>query len=191
MQVDYEVEIGPDAPALELPWKSEDGAVRYFDLKADLALISKIPEAAGCPELAAFLSRINAAGFPLQTAKCDLWQTRELSDEERIFNAECKCGSYIDLLFAAEQPRFSLESHESLARELCALLRRAPETPASVEFVIRQCHYHSQAESQSSSAGFYVTAYVSGFDDDDEGSRLRWAIALKLVQHALVQWASR
>jgi len=191
MQVDYEVEIGPDAPALELPWKSEDRAVRYFDLKADLGLIAQIPEAVGCPELAAFLSRINAAGFPLQTAKCDLWQTRELSDEERIFNAEWKCGSYVDLLFAAEQPRFSLESHESLVKELCALLRRAPEMPASVEFVIRQCHYHSQVESQGSSAGFCVTAYVSGFDDADEESRLRWAIALKLVQHALVQWASR
>jgi hypothetical protein len=47
------------------------------------------------------------------------------------------------------------------------------------------------AGGQASSAGFVVTAYVSGYDDDEEGARQRWAIALKLLQNALVQWASR
>ncbi len=262
MLVDYSVEIGPEQPALELPWISDDGELRYIDLKSDLSLLSHLPEAKGRPELAAFLGRINAAGFPLQTAKCDLWQTNELSAEEEIFNAESKCGSYIDLLFVDGPQRFSFAQHESLVKELCALLKRAPEMPASVEFVIRQCHYHadfhgsrtisigqkleeessaregpreneerevkdasnaraevngkseasvgeesnekdessareeSHAKDESrtrdaSKAGFYITTYVSGFDDGHQEALLRWGIALKLVQHALVQWANR
>jgi len=250
MLVDYSVEIGPEQPALEFPWISDDGRLRYIDLKSNLFLLAHLREAKDCPELAAFLGRINAAGFPLQTAKCDLWQTNELSAEEEIFNAESKCGSYIDLLFVDGPQRFSFEQHESLVKELCALLKRAPEMPASVEFVIRQCHYHadlhgsrtapvgqnmeeessageersereehqakdaSNARGESSGksevsvrkesnemdesskrdaskAGFYITAYVSGFDDGHQEALLRWGIALKLVQHALVQWANR
>jgi hypothetical protein len=189
MQADYSVELGREDPALELPWRSEDGASRYHDLKRHPDLVLQIPEAANSPELSAFLTRINAAGFPLQTAKCDTWHSREISPEEEIFGAAGKFVSYVDLVFAAHEPRLSLERHEALAENLSGLLKRAPEMAASVELVIRRCYYHPDAKPDESLSGFCITTYVSGFGEDEPEARKRWSIALTLLQHALVQVA--
>src|SRR6266853_871471 len=146
MQVDYSVELGRDDPALELPWSSEDVALRYLDLKQHPELLHQIPEASAFPELSAFLSRINMSGFPLQTAKCDAWHSREILPEEEIYGAECKFISYVDLVFADQAARLSFEKHEELAQALCRLLKRAPDIAASVEFAIRRCYYHHDSD---------------------------------------------
>jgi hypothetical protein len=189
MQCDYSVDLGPDAPALELPWSSEDGSKRYFDLKRNPELVLDVAEARGHPVLSEFLSRINAPDFPLQTAKCDVWPSRELLPEEEIFGAACKFVSYVDLLFSGAGPRTSFEQHEALAQDICNLLKRAPEMAAAAEFVIRRCYYHSNDGAQNSVDGFCITAYVTGFGDTEEEALQRWGIALKLLQHALVQQA--
>lgn len=196
MHADYSVELGREDPALELPWRSEDGATRYYDLKRNPDLVLQIPEAVRSPELSAFLTRVNAAGFPLQTAKCDLWYSAELSVEEEIFGAAGKFVSYVDLIFADDraQPdsgrspaRLDFDHHEMLAKNLSALLKRAPDTMATVEFVIRRCYYHPESNPEELDEGFCITTYVSGFGEDEAKARRRWAIALTLVQHALVQ----
>jgi hypothetical protein len=143
MHADFSVELGRDDPALELPWKSADPAVRYYDLKNHPELLQQIPEAMAYPELGAFLARINAAGFPLATAKCDAWQSREVTQEEEIYG-DRKFVSYIDLVFEDETQRCSFEKHEAFAKDLCRLLSQAPEIPAAVEVVIRRCYYHGQ-----------------------------------------------
>lgn len=213
MQVESSIELGHDDSALEFPWASEDGSLRYKDLRNHPALIGEISEAEHYPELRDFLLRVNAPEFALQTAKADIWSTNELPPEEEIFAARQKLVSYVDLIFSANEPRLSLESHLELIEKLCALLKRAPDMAASVEFVVRRCYYHSSEdptpalerdapstrysaedpskfeEIQDSRSGFCITAYVSGFGDTDEESRQRWSIALKLVQHALIQSA--
>lgn len=141
MHADFSVELGRDDAALELPWSSADPAVRYYDLKNNPELLQQIPEAMAYPELGAFLARINAAGFPLATAKCDAWQSREVTPEEEIFG-DRKFVSYIDLVFEGAAERCSLEKHEAFAKDLCRLLSQAPEVPAAVEVVIRRCYYH-------------------------------------------------
>jgi hypothetical protein len=207
MHADCSVELGREDPALELPWSSDDGTTRYYDLKRHPDLVLQIPEALNSPELGAFLTRVNAAGFLLQTAKCDSWYTKELTDEEAIFGAAGKFVSYIDLVFAEgetkqgdpsdAQPagtssrRLSLEEHETLARNLCALLKRAPEIAATVELVIRRCYYHEEGNHEESNSGFCITTYVSGFGGDELEARQRWSIALTLLQHALVQVVRR
>jgi hypothetical protein len=187
MQADYSVELGREDPALELPWQSEDGASRYYDLKRHPDLVLQIPEAARSPELSAFLSRINAPEFPLQSAKCDAWYSQEISAEEEIFGEAGKLVSYVDLMFTGDGPRESLERHEMLAKNLCALLKRAPEISASVELAIRRCFYHLDDNPDESRSGFSITTYVSGFGNDESEARGRWSIALTLLQHALVQ----
>jgi len=190
VQVEYDVALGRDDPALELPWSSEDGTVRYYDVKCHPELVLQISEAEAFPELGAFLKRMNASGFPLQTAKCDIWYSREISAEEEIFGAACKLVSYVDLVFTADEARSSLERHEDLAQGLCQLLQRAPEIAATVALVIRRCYYHgNENDSNESTSGFCLTAYVSGFDNEQSDARQRWAIALTLLQHALVQVA--
>jgi hypothetical protein len=141
MQADFSVELGGEAPALEIPWSSNDPCVRYYDLKKHPELVQEIPEAAAHPELGAFLSRINAAEFPLATAKCDAWSSSEVAPEEEIFG-DRKFVSYVDLIFVDESERCSFAKHEAFAKELCLLLSQAPEIAATVELVIRHCYYH-------------------------------------------------
>jgi hypothetical protein len=191
MQADYSVELGQDDPALELPWRSDDSSNRYFNLKLHPDLVLNIPEARNHPELSAFLSRINASGFPVETAKSDAWFGRELTPEEEIFGAACKFVCYVDLLFSDEGPRFSLEKHEWLAQEICHLLKRAPEMAAAADFIVRHCHYHLGGNENDSRIGFCITAYVTGYGDSPEEALKRWTIALKLLQNALVQVAKR
>lgn len=191
MQADYSAELGSDDAALELPWRSEDGSVRYLNLKLHPDLVLNIPEAARHPELSAFLSRINAQDFPLETAKCDAWFDQEISPEENVFGAGCKFSCYIDLIFSDDSRRLSFEAHERFAQELSGLLKRAPEMPAAVEFLIRHCHYHMNGIESDSRIGFCITAYIIGFGDSEEEAVQRWGIALKLVQNALVQAVSK
>ena len=188
MQADYSVELGADDPALEIPWRSDDGSVRYFNLKASPDLVLNLPEAREHPELSTFLTRMNAADFFLETAKCDAWFSADLAPEEEIFGAASKFASYVDLIFSDDSTRFSLEKHETLAREVCTLLKRAPEMAASCDFVVRHCHFHN-TDSRDSRIGFCITAYVNGYGDSEDEAHKRWAIALKLLQNALIQTA--
>jgi hypothetical protein len=294
MHADFSVELGRDDAALELPWSSADPAMRFYDLKKHPEWLQQIPEAMAWPELGAFLARINAAGFPLATAKCDAWASSEVTPEEEIFG-DRKFVSYIDLVFEDAAARCSFEKHEAFAKTLCRLLGQAPQIPATVEVVIRRCYYYGAlpdvaaseakggdgvaeeevdgegftaeaardragagniAEQQSGAAnrehadqvaasertrqrvdigqgmdvghadagerseadieeveaaglldvtapdervalsgtggsvsGFCFTAYVTGFGDSEHEPRLRWQIALALLQNALVQLA--
>jgi hypothetical protein len=187
MQADYSLELAAEDPALELPWCSDDGLTGYVNLKLHPDLLASISEAANYPELGAFLGRMNAPGFPLETAKCDAWFESELAPEEDVFGADCKFVSYIDLLFSDDSRRFSLPAHERLAEDVSNLMKRAPEMPAAAEFIVRHCHCHADGVESDSRIGFCITAYVTGYGDSEEEARLRWAIALKLVQNALVQ----
>jgi hypothetical protein len=143
MQADFSLELGRDDPALELPWNSDDPQVRYYDLRNHPELVCQIPEAIAHPELGHFLARINAAGSPLATAKCDAWSCREVAPEEEVFGG-CKFVSYIDLVFVNGINRCSLEKHTAFAQGLCRLLSQAPEIPATVELVVRHCYYHQE-----------------------------------------------
>jgi hypothetical protein len=151
MQADFSVELGGGAPALEIPWRSDDPGVRYYDLKTHPELVLQIPEASHYPELAAFLLRINAAGFPLATAKCDVWSSSKVAPEEEIFG-DRKFVSYVDLIFVEGSDRYSFEKHEAFAKELCRLLGHAPEIAATVELVVRHCYYHHGDSVSESSA---------------------------------------
>lgn len=216
MHADFSVELGRDDPALEIPWRSDDPNVRYYDLKIHPELVQQIPEVRAYPELGSFLSRINVPGFPLASAKCDVWSSSKVASEEEIFG-DRKLVSYVDLIFVDQEDQCSFERHEAFVTELCRLLSHAPEIAAAVEFVIRHCYYHqentvqpqemvgaadkhSQAhencpsenrlggeEPASSSAGFCITAYVTGFGDAEHEPVRPWTIGLNLLQHAIVQ----
>jgi hypothetical protein len=161
MQADYSVELGRDDPALEIPWSSGDPSLRYYDLKNYPELVLKIPEAMANPEISAFLTRINAPGFPLATAKCDAWHSREISPEEEIFGADRKFVSYVDLFFVDESHRCSFEKNETLAKGICRLLSSAPDIAATVELVIRRCYYHQLHVSSPSYIAHDAAAFGS------------------------------
>jgi hypothetical protein len=189
MQADFAVECGAGDECLEMPWRAADGSCAYVDVKRQPDRLSEVAEAAKFPEMAAFLRTVNSPRSPLETAKCDAWFTRELQPEEEIFGVGGKFGSYVDLLFVLGSRRADLAQHESFARSLTQLLARAPGMPASAEFLIRRCMFQPTAEETAELDGFYMTAYVFGYADEEEDARRHWSIALDLVRNAILQAA--
>jgi hypothetical protein len=188
MDADWSVELGADDPTLAVPWASEDGRLRFYDLRAQPDLLLFVEEAALFPELGEFLAAINSASSHLQTVKCDAWISRELSEAEAIYGAACKFASYVDVIFADEAARLSFEAHEQLARRMCELLKKAPEISAAAEFVVRRAHYED--EPGTVTFGFYLTFFLSGYGDDEADARRRWGIALRLIGNAFLQVAA-
>ena len=185
MQADFGVELGADDEVLELPWAWE--AVRYYDLKRHPDLMALVEEAQRIPELRSFLVAMNSPAGILESAKCDVWASRDLSAEEEIFGAEWKFGSYVDLLFSSPAMRFSFAAHEDFAKRLSEVLKRVPEIPAQAELLVRRCFYADAGDGY----GFYITFYLFGYGNDEPSARRQWAIALKLVENAIRQLSPR
>lgn len=188
MQVDFAIELGADDETLEFPWAAPDGGPRYHDLKRQPEGLARIEEATRFPELKEFLVALNSPTIPLETAKCDVWETTEIHPEEEIFGAPWKFGSYVDLVLTDTSPRYSFEVHEKFLNKLTALLKRVPEIPASAEFLLRRCFFH---ESESVREGFYVTFYLFGYGSDEAAARRQWGIGLRLVGSAIGQLSFR
>jgi hypothetical protein len=189
VQAEVSVELGAQDDCLEVPWSSPEGEVRYYDLRRRPELLLNVAEAHNNRELGEFLASINSGHSILETAKCDTWLSDKMTEEESIYGASWKFGSYIDLIFNAQEPRTSLERHQELAESTSRLLRRVPEIPAAAELVVRRCYYHDPEapDPDVSETGFCVTFYLHGYGDDEAEARQRWAIALKVVENALLQ----
>lgn len=189
MLAEWSVELRAEDPQLEIPWASADGLLRFLDLKRQPELLLEIREACLYPELAEFLSWANSADSAVETAKCDAWSSHEIDAEEEIFGESCKLGSYVDLLFTATDRRSRFNDNEQFAQAIAKLLRNAPEMACSAEFIVRRCIDH-RGEGEILD-GYYITFYLYGYGEDEQQARKRWAIALKVVQHAIMQHSSR
>jgi hypothetical protein len=185
MDVELTVELGAGDPTLAIPWSSDDGRLRYYDLKRQPEQLLYVDEASRYREIAEFLVQINSPASLLESAKCDAWYSTELSEPEFIYGAAGKFVSYCDVFFSAHEPRFSFDEHERFAQRLLKLLARAPQISAAAEFILRRCYY--QQPGVPARDGFYFTFSLSGYGDDEADARKRWGIALKLVGNAILQ----
>ena len=189
MQAEISVELGTQDDCLEIPWSSPEGEVRYYDLRRRPELLLDVRETHNNRELGEFLAAINSSASILETAKCDTWLSDQMTEGESIYGASWKFGSYIDLIFNDLEPRLSLERHQELADSTSRLLRRVPEIPAAAELIVRRCYYHDPEapDLEASEDGFCLTFYLHGYGDEEAEARQRWAIALKVVENALLQ----
>ncbi len=188
MQAEFTVELGVEDPTLALPWTDPEDRWQFVDLRHHPEQIDDIPEAKDLPELREFLVAANAASSNLQSAKCDTWFSREITEEEAVFGAACKYESYVDVAFHQAAPQKSFPIHEAFAIRLVELLRRAPELPASAEIVIRRAHFESPDNSVRE--GFYFTIYINGYGDDEPDAKQACGIALRLAGHAALQMST-
>jgi hypothetical protein len=188
LQADFSVEMGGDDPVLEVPWTAADGSLRYCDLRTHPELIEQIEEARRFPELGEFLRSINAASGGFATVKCDAWASTEIEAAEEIFGASHKIESYCDVILRDQEDQCSFAQHERMVQRLVALLKKAPEIPAAIEFVVRQCLFHGVGETRD---GCAITCFAFGYGHDEAQARRQWAIALKLVENALGQAARK
>jgi hypothetical protein len=194
MDADFSIELGPDDPVLDFPWRDPDGKLCYFDLKRRPELIERIEEAAKFSALKEFLRSLNSPLSVLETAKCDVWSSQELSPEEEIYEASHKFASYVDVVFSnfnnylmspgETMPRLSFTSHELFAQRLVQLLRHVPNILSSAEICVRRCFFDETAGIQE---GLYCTLYVSGYGSDEASARQNWEVGLRLMGNALLQ----
>ena len=187
MDAQLSVELGADDPTLAVPWSNPDGHLKYIDLRRSPDAIKEVEEALTFSELRDFLAAMNAAPSALQSAKCDAWFSEEITEEEAIFGAACKFGSYVDAFFFVPAPRHSFPLHEAFGKRLVELLKRAPDMQASLEAIIRRAHFENSNDVKE---GFYFTFYITGFGDDEQDARQAWGIALRLLGNALLQISS-
>ena len=155
MHAEWSVEIGPQSECLEVPWRSEDGAQRFYDLRSHPELLLHITETHENRELGGLLAALNAPPSFLSTAKCDVWATdslHELNEEERELGLAHKFASYVDVVFSDAASRLDFTRHEAIAKSLCELLSRAPEFAARVECVLRRCFFHVGAGDNATNA---------------------------------------
>jgi hypothetical protein len=188
MDADLSIELGRDDPVLDFPWKDPAGTLAYVDIKRHPELMSRIEEAGKFSELGEFLRAMNSARSMMETAKCDVWSTTELSPEEEIYGAPHKFASYVDVVFSEIDAWLSLPAHEQFVRKLIELLRRTPETPSAAAVCVRRCYYEGDGGIRE---GYYFTLYVSGYGNDDASARLNWGVGLKLVGNAILQMSAR
>ena len=184
MDADFSVELGSEDPVLDFPWTDVSGRLAYFDLKRHPELLALVEETRERPELSEFLRCVNSARSIVESAKCDVWATTELTPEEEIFGLPHKFAGYVDLVFSDTGRRQSSPEHERFAKRLVVLLRREPEMSSSAEVCVRRCFF---GEGSGTREGFYFTVYVNGYGNEEAAARQNWAIGMKLVGNAIVQ----
>jgi hypothetical protein len=189
MDATVSVDLRTEGACLEVPW--QDGNLLSNDLKRRPELLLDLPESHN-REMADFLTAMNSALSMLETAKCDILLTDQLEEQEAVYAATRKFGSYVDLIFTDRKARSGFAGHENFAKRIARLLRRAPDIPAAAEFIVRRCRYARMFEERAGAnselaEGFFLRFYLFGYGDDEDEARRRWGIALKIVENALLQ----
>jgi len=154
MDIDWEVEIGGDAPVIDVDWPG------FIDLRSHPERIDEITEAATCAPLKDLLVELNSSDSPVWTSKCDRWEP----DTGSI-------ACYIDLL-PREPNQFAVWTDaENFCRAVVErMMRKAGQLPGdmrraiwassetdedtSVTLVVRQAAGHTNHK-------FAITAYLS------------------------------
>lgn len=164
MDADYSVELGPAAPALEIPWKDTEGRLQYFDLRTEPDSIERIPEARQFPALRRFLIEVNSPLNAWQTAKCDVWND-ESQATGNLYGAQFSQSCYLDLVLAGQAIalRDNLAVHQRMARDIAHLLEANEALEATAEIVVRGCYIHPSADAEESDLGYCLTLFLTGY----------------------------
>ncbi len=166
-----------------MPWRDPaKSKQQYVDLKMRPGAAAKLDECRRWPPMGTFLIRVNSYQSIWRTAKCDVWATTILDDDERAdFGLPCKVGSYVDLLFDQRRLSSSLEPHLQVAARIEAGV--APvRLPAQLEIFLRRCLFHSEEL-----WGYYLTIYTHAYGADPRQARRHWEAALRVLADVLAE----
>ncbi len=182
MLMDISTAFGADDPVLVVPWHSEDGKLRWVDLRNDPDALDSVSEADEHPALLEALRSLNAARSPVFTAKCDVWQmdadelaaTREeLLLDESVAAAGMSC--YVDLPWRDRAVFASRHRAEQSLYRLERLAADLPHSLAKLEGVLRP----AVVDLEGVREGFALTLYVKGVGVDAVEADERWSAALR------------
>jgi hypothetical protein len=181
VRIEITRELDADCDALEVPWDSpSDPSLRYWDLKLHPEKIAGLPECRNFPAMADCLAKFNAPSSPLRSAKCDVWCTTDLAEDERLdFNLPFKTGSYLDVVFDDLERRKSVDAHARLAEEFQRRLS-ALRVQAQMEIVLRRCLFHPQE-----TWGYALTLFLHAYSSTQAEATAEWSRSIAAVGMAL------
>jgi hypothetical protein len=182
MEADHSLELGPAAPALEIPWKDPEGRLHYVDLRCQPEAIEHIPEALQFLALRRFLLVVNATPSAWQTAKCDVWLD-ETEPAENLYDAGFEQGCYVDLVLAepAAALREDLEVHQLAAKEMAQMLDGNEALEALAEIVVRRCYFHGSTGAEESDPGYCMTLFLTGYGATPSKAAECWDRAMEFA----------
>ncbi len=191
MDADYSVELGPTAPALEIPWRDPEGRLQYVELRNDPRSldrnVARIPEARQFPALGRYLIAVNSTGSDWQTAKCDAWLDETVA-AENLYNLGFEQSCYVDMVLAgrATALRCNLEAHQRLARELAQSLETNAALEATAEIVVRCCYFH-RGNAEESDAGYCMTLFLSAYGSSPAEAAECWERAMDFAAECVLR----
>ena len=199
MDADYSVELGPTAPALEIPWQDPEGQLHFVDLRSGPGSIETnvehnvehIPEARQFPALRRFLVELNSPSSGWQTAKCDVWNG-ETEAAENLYDAAFAQGCYVDIVFAGKFAtlREDLEVHRHMAKAIAQSLDKNEALEASCEIVVRRCYFHRSPDAiamEVSDNGYCLTLFITGYGASPSSALLSWEHAMDSAAACLLE----
>jgi hypothetical protein len=194
MDADYGVELGPEAPALEIPWIDLEGGRQYVDLRTSDAIehdIELISEVHDLPALRRFIVELNSQRSMWQTAKCDVWSETDCLGGNP-YDREFLRGCYVDVALAEAEtePRESLEFHRRYAQQFARLMEENDAIEASTEIVVRRCYFHISAGGstlEESDAGYCLTVFITGYGASAEEAANQWDRALEFAAECFLR----
>ncbi|HET9086011.1 MAG TPA: hypothetical protein VFN53_00650 [Acidobacteriaceae bacterium] len=188
MEAEWSVECGADDPTVVLPWHSEDGSLRYVDLRQEPSAVEQISEAQEFPSLAAALRRWNTAASPVFTVKCDIWSyPAELFDAEDFPGFDFAQGSYVDLVSTDMYKFQSFAACERQLRAWTAAARLLPLQNCRCEWTLRSAQIFPPvfsgppAGTAKALEGFATTLYVWGYGASAELANFAWSKAMETL----------
>ena len=159
MEADWELELGGDAPVIDAHWSG------LVDLRSAPERAAELPEAMQQPGLAEALKKLNGAGSPVWTAKCDAWPVAEFDVDELDAPRDAAWSAvacYIDLLSSDPDAWSALADAEAWCKTACARLRAVPMRCCRVDLVVRRAVLRAGCEALG------VTAYLTACGATDE-----------------------
>jgi hypothetical protein len=181
MRVEILQELGPDDATLEIPWASaDDPALAYIDLKTFPDQAEELDECRSRPVLGSLLRAINGSDSLLRSAKCDVWITHDLDEEERWdFDFPVKVASYVDLLFDSSALHANLAPHLRLAEEIERGMKET-RLQAQMDIAVRRCLFHAEKN-----WGYYLTLFIHAYGATENEAETVWTIALLNLREVL------
>ena len=182
MEADWAVEIGPDAPSIDVPW---EGFVYLRNHSS--GAIQMVPEAAGHPALFNALFALNSQNSPVFTSKCDLWTMDQEEIDVYEFAARPETArrgfaSYLDVLLLDQEKYQSFEFHQCWVRLITEQLHSRTLASCRVDLVVRAATVHSEC-------GYGLTIYAAGYGEGEQAAYVRWEAVLMAAAHATMSVA--
>ena len=201
MEADYSIELGPTAPALEIPWEDPEGRLQYVMLRQEHGTVGRefaknevrrLPEARQFPALGRFLVELNSPPSPWQTAKCDVWAS-EADAAENLYNLGFEQSCYVDMVLAGQMRKLlpSLKAHHRLAREFARLLETDEAMAATAEIVVRRCYFHHSGKADQSDEGYCLTLFLTAYGASPQEAAECWERALQFAAECLLKMHPR